>query len=124
MVRPLIAVDWGTSSLRGARLDDAGWVLEEKSAPLGILNVPNGDFGRVFAELCKIENGTVVQRQVTTDKGESVSRPLCEASAGGTVAEQQHSWRTVPWNVGNAALQTGELCPCNWKAGEPTLQVA
>jgi lipoyl-dependent peroxiredoxin subunit C len=22
------------------------------------------------------------------------------------------------------ALQTGELCPCNWKAGEPTLQVA
>ena len=22
------------------------------------------------------------------------------------------------------ALQTGELCPCNWRAGEPTLQVA
>jgi lipoyl-dependent peroxiredoxin subunit C len=22
------------------------------------------------------------------------------------------------------ALRTGELCPCNWKAGEPTLQVA
>jgi alkyl hydroperoxide reductase subunit AhpC len=22
------------------------------------------------------------------------------------------------------ALQTGELCPCNWKAGEPTLKVA
>ncbi len=22
------------------------------------------------------------------------------------------------------ALQTGELCPCNWKAGEATLQVA
>jgi len=46
---PLIAVDWGTSALRGARLDDAGKVLEEKSAPLGILNVPNGDFAGVFA---------------------------------------------------------------------------
>lgn len=45
----LIAVDWGTSSLRGARLDDSGHVLEEKSAPLGILNVPNGDFAGVFA---------------------------------------------------------------------------
>ncbi len=45
----LIAVDWGTSSLRGALLDDAGRVLEEKSAPLGILNVPNGDFAGVFA---------------------------------------------------------------------------
>ncbi len=47
----LIAVDWGTSSLRGARLDEAGGVLEEKSAPLGILNVPNGDFAGVFASL-------------------------------------------------------------------------
>ena len=46
---PLIAVDWGTSSLRGARLDDAGRILEEKTAPLGILNVPNGDFAGVFA---------------------------------------------------------------------------
>jgi 2-dehydro-3-deoxygalactonokinase len=47
----LIAVDWGTSSLRGARLDGAGQVLEEKSAPLGIVNVPNGDFAGVFASL-------------------------------------------------------------------------
>jgi 2-dehydro-3-deoxygalactonokinase len=45
----LIAVDWGTSSLRGALLDEAGRVLEEKSAPLGILNVDNGDFAGVFA---------------------------------------------------------------------------
>ncbi|MEI7872678.1 MAG: 2-dehydro-3-deoxygalactonokinase [Alphaproteobacteria bacterium] len=45
----LIAVDWGTSSLRGARLDETGRVLEEKSAPLGILNVANGDFAGVFA---------------------------------------------------------------------------
>ena len=44
----LIAVDWGTSALRGARLDDSGKVLEEKSAPLGILNVRNGDFAGVF----------------------------------------------------------------------------
>ena len=49
MVLPdLIAVDWGTSALRGARLDPAGQVLEEKSAPLGILNVQNGDFAGVF----------------------------------------------------------------------------
>lgn len=47
----LIAVDWGTSSLRGARLDAVGGVLEEKSAPLGILNVPNGDFAGVFDSL-------------------------------------------------------------------------
>lgn len=47
----LVAIDWGTSALRGARLDEAGRVLEEKSAPLGILNVANGDFAGVFASL-------------------------------------------------------------------------
>ena len=47
----MIGVDWGTSSLRGALLDEAGKVLEEKSAPLGILNVPNGDFAGVFASM-------------------------------------------------------------------------
>ena len=45
----LIAVDWGTTSLRGALLDEAGTVLAEKSAPLGILNVPGGDFAGTFA---------------------------------------------------------------------------
>jgi len=28
---------------------------------------------------------------------------------GVTVAEHQHSWRAQPWNIGNAALQTGEV---------------
>ncbi|MCE9576140.1 MAG: heavy metal-binding domain-containing protein [Deltaproteobacteria bacterium] len=28
---------------------------------------------------------------------------------GVTVAEEQHSWRTNPWNMGNAALQSGEV---------------
>ncbi len=28
---------------------------------------------------------------------------------GVTISEQQHSWRASPWNVGNAALQTGEI---------------
>ena len=45
----LIAVDWGTSSLRGALLDGDGRVLDEVSAPRGILSVPAGDFAEVFA---------------------------------------------------------------------------
>lgn len=44
----LVAVDWGTSSLRGALLDDAGHVLEEKTAPRGILTVAAGEFAAVF----------------------------------------------------------------------------
>jgi 2-dehydro-3-deoxygalactonokinase len=47
----LVAVDWGTSSLRGALLDDAGRVIEEKTAPRGILTVPAGEFAAVFASV-------------------------------------------------------------------------
>jgi uncharacterized protein YbjQ (UPF0145 family) len=28
---------------------------------------------------------------------------------GVTVSEEQHSWRTNPWNIGNAALDNGEV---------------
>ncbi|MCU4117919.1 2-dehydro-3-deoxygalactonokinase [Variovorax sp. N23] len=47
----LVAIDWGTSSLRGALLDAAGRVLDERSAPRGILSVPAGEFGAVFESL-------------------------------------------------------------------------
>lgn len=47
-MKRLIAVDWGTSSLRGALLDGDGAVLDEVSAPAGILSVPPGGFADVF----------------------------------------------------------------------------
>lgn len=46
----LLAVDWGTSSLRGALLDAQGRVLDERSFPRGILTVPAGGFPAVFDE--------------------------------------------------------------------------
>ncbi|PIT78031.1 2-dehydro-3-deoxygalactonokinase [Limnohabitans sp. G3-2] len=48
--RPLIAVDWGTSSLRGARLDPHGQVIESREFASGILTVPPGQFEAVFHE--------------------------------------------------------------------------
>jgi len=47
----LIAIDWGTSSLRGALLDGKGQVREERSHPRGILTVPAGGFSALFEEL-------------------------------------------------------------------------
>ena len=46
----LIAVDWGTSALRGARLDHNGNVLEERMSAQGILSVAPGQFATVFQE--------------------------------------------------------------------------
>ena len=47
----LVAIDWGTSSLRGARLNAQGQVLEEISLARGILTVPAGGFDALFDEL-------------------------------------------------------------------------
>jgi 2-dehydro-3-deoxygalactonokinase len=48
-VSRLLAVDWGSSSLRGALLDADGGALEERSFPRGILTVEAGGFPAVFA---------------------------------------------------------------------------
>lgn len=51
LVNGLLALDWGTSSLRGALLDAQGAVLQERSFARGILSVPPGGFPAVLAEL-------------------------------------------------------------------------
>ena len=50
-MRPLIAIDWGTSSLRGARLNATGEVLASREFARGILSVPPGQFEAVLNEL-------------------------------------------------------------------------
>ena len=49
-LRPVISVDWGTSSLRGARLETDGKVLESRQFPRGIMTVARGQFEVVFLE--------------------------------------------------------------------------
>ena len=44
----LLAIDWGTSALRGALLDAQGRVLQERSSAQGILQVPANGFASVF----------------------------------------------------------------------------
>lgn len=57
----LIALDWGTSSLRAYRLGDDGAVLDMRPLPWGIMNLPVSDttaggplagFEQAFAEAC------------------------------------------------------------------------
>jgi 2-dehydro-3-deoxygalactonokinase len=44
----LIALDWGTSALRAYLLDAAGAVLDRRSGPWGIMQVPPDGFGARF----------------------------------------------------------------------------
>jgi 2-dehydro-3-deoxygalactonokinase len=47
----LVAVDWGSSSLRAALIDDDGRVLDQRAAPSGMLKVEPSAFDQVFESL-------------------------------------------------------------------------
>jgi 2-dehydro-3-deoxygalactonokinase len=49
-VNPLLAVDWGSSTLRGVLLDASDQLVQERAFARGILNVPPGGFAQVFDE--------------------------------------------------------------------------
>ena len=82
----LVAVDWGTTSLRGALLDEAGSVLDTQSHPRGILSVPAGGFGDVFVELfgewMKREGARCLVSGMAGSQQGWVEAPYCACPAG------------------------------------------
>ena len=94
--RPLIAIDWGTSSLRGARFDAQGHKLDERPFARGILTVPAGEFPSVLdqcfgdwlqdsAALCLL-SGMVGSRQGWQEA------PYCPCPAGFAELGQHLLW--------------------------------
>jgi 2-dehydro-3-deoxygalactonokinase len=94
MAPRLIALDWGTSSLRAFLMGDGGVVLDQRAAPQGIMQVPAGGFAAVFAEI------TAAWRQSAAD---------LPALASGMIGSAQ-GWRQAPYcqgPTGLAALAAG-----------------
>ncbi len=94
--RPLLAIHWGTSSLRRARFDRQGQQLETRHFPHGILTVAPGEFPTVFAQcfgdwvqegqaLCLL-SGMVGSRQGWQEA------PYCPCPAGFTELGQHLLW--------------------------------
>lgn len=52
MKASLIAIDWGTSNLRASLLDPHGGLLEARSAPGGVMAVPDRRFAEALLALC------------------------------------------------------------------------
>jgi 2-dehydro-3-deoxygalactonokinase len=90
----LIALDWGTSSLRAYLLGDGGAVLQERAEPWGVMHTPDGDFARAFGAM------------VGAWRREW---PRLPALAGGMIGSAQ-GWREVPYvrcPAGAEALSAG-----------------
>lgn len=83
-----MAVDWGTSSLRGARLDASGAVLEERAFARGLLSIAPGGFQAVFDECFGDWTG-------------AGGAPLCLISG---MAGSRQGWREAPYCACPAGL--------------------
>ncbi len=69
-------------------------------------DVKNEDVvSRVFSGLCKAEGGVVATKQVTTDKGETLSKPVCEANGAEPVKFQRSEF--VGPQVGRELAEDG-----------------
>jgi 2-dehydro-3-deoxygalactonokinase len=81
----LIALDWGTSSLRGYLLGNAGEILDRKRADRGILMIPEGGFAAAYLDFC-------------SDWGD------LPAIASGMIGSKQ-GWKEAPYLPAPASLQ-------------------
>ena len=78
----LIALDWGTTSLRAYALGADGAVLDRRAEPWGVMNLPGLDFGAAFDEL--------------TRAWRTPGRPPVKAVASGMVGSAQ-GWVRAPY---------------------------
>lgn len=108
-MKPLLAIDWGTSSLRGALLDARGEVLEERGLPRGIMTVAPGEFPAVLRDAF----GDWLQRSaLALICGMAGSRqgwgeaPYCRCPAGFADVARQLAWV----EPGRVAIVPGLSC--------------
>ncbi|MEP6999027.1 MAG: 2-dehydro-3-deoxygalactonokinase [bacterium] len=95
----LIALDWGTSSLRAVLLDENGIALDAHEEPWGIMRVPDGTFAAAFdAMTTQWRMGRPRLRAIAAGMIGSAQgwmpAPYCEAPAG--AAELAASLIAVP----------------------------
>ena len=77
----LIALDWGTSSLRAWLLDGEGRSLDRRQSPMGILEVQDGDFRAAFETMCS---------------DWMAQQPALPVIASGMIGSRQ-GWREAPY---------------------------
>jgi 2-dehydro-3-deoxygalactonokinase len=79
----MIAVDWGTSSLRAYRLDAQGSVVDSRTSNQGILNVAPGQFPRVLEEqISGWDEGPIVMSGMVGSRQGWVEVPYVQCPAG------------------------------------------
>ena len=118
----LLAVDWGSSSLRGARMDATGSVLEERSFGRGILTVAPGEFPSVFAACFGdwMDTGDTfcLMSGMVGSKQGWLEAPYCACPAGFDEVTAKLAWV----EAGRVAIVPGFSCELSGLPGAGHLQ--
>ena len=114
-MRPLVALDWGSSSLRGALLDRQGKVLQERACAQGILNVKLGTFAEVFRDFCgdwmQGEDALCLISGMAGSRQGWLEAPYCPCPAGFLELAQALAWLpSVPNLRGRIGMVPGMSC--------------
>jgi 2-dehydro-3-deoxygalactonokinase len=114
----MIAIDWGTSSLRLYRLDESGAICARREAPSGIMTVAAGAFAATLeAQLGDwIDDTPIVMSGMIGSRQGWREVPYAECPAG--AAEIAGLMRTVEWDAGRRAWIAPGLS-CRDGAGVP-----
>ena len=82
----LLAVDWGSTALRGALLDEEGRVLDQRAAARGMLSVGPGGFADVFeatfGDWMDVPGTRCLMAGMVGSKQGWVEAPYCACPAG------------------------------------------
>jgi 2-dehydro-3-deoxygalactonokinase len=98
----LIALDWGTSNLRASLLGDGGRVLDTRSAPGGVMAVPERRFEAALMAVA----------------GDWIDSHRCALIASGMIGSRQ-GWQEAPYAECPAGLEqvAAQLCRVSLAAG-------
>jgi 2-dehydro-3-deoxygalactonokinase len=101
----MIAVDWGSSSLRAWRLDDGGSILEQRRSDLGVLSC-DGRFAEVLtAQINGWDDARIMMCGMIGGRGGWKEAPYVECPAG----TREIADAIVPLENGSAAFADRDL---------------
>ena len=108
----MLAIDWGTTSLRAYRLDPAGTIVDTRSAAAGILSVEGANFAAVLEQqagdwMAAGEMPVVMSGMIGSRQG-WLEVPYAACPAG--LDEIAAGMRKVAWNRGEVWIAPGLTC--------------
>ena len=104
----MIAVDWGTTSLRAYRLDGNGEVLDARASNKGILALPPGPQVLEGELQDWLDDGPIVMSGMVGSRQGWVEAPYVECPAG--LAELAPALKEVRWSTRRAWIVPGVVC--------------